>query len=432
MNEVTRIHLGRQSFTIAADAHQALKAYLADIKKEVGSKSVEVIKEVELRMVELLAERGVTGDKVVLLDDVAFLQEQLGDPKDFKEDDDQTDDSPEPNPSKRLFRDTENGMLAGVAAGLANYFGIDALIIRILFVIATFTGGWGLLLYLVLWIIVPEAKTSSERLQMQGKPVTVDSLKEIVERADVHGAAHRASNSLAPTINALFGALLKIAGFTLLIVALCIAFGLTAAGFYVSLHHGPLVEENLFPVGTAEHAAIYLGLAWAGLATTFAALIGIAMVRRRWPIAGWATGVILGLLMIGMAAGAALGADIAPSVHNRVEDAHHTITRSEPAFTDVAVSGDLTYDVNLSNTYSVTLRYIGQPDLSKVKISVVDGRLVIDGSQLPARTDCQGLCLFPRYDMVVTINTPVTPTSFTKPLTPEPPVAPIKAMMSNQ
>src|SRR6266404_410644 len=208
MNEVTKIHLGRQAFTISAAAHKALRSYLDAIEKQVGDK--DVVEEVELRMAELLTERGIKGEKVVLMKDIDFLKEHLGNPKDFKEDGDEVA-SEEPS-TKRLFRDTDNGMIAGVAGGLAKYFGVDVLLIRILFVIGTIAWGGGILLYIVLWLLVPEAKTSSERLQMAGKPVTVDSLKEVVERADVKGAAHRANNSIAGPINSFFGFVLKIVG----------------------------------------------------------------------------------------------------------------------------------------------------------------------------------------------------------------------------
>jgi hypothetical protein len=129
MNEITKIHLGRQAFTIAVDAHKALQEYLHEIKREVGPRGTDVVDEVELRMAELLAERGVQGDKVVLADDVDYLKEQLGSPKDFKgDDDDMASDQPaeETKQSKRLFRDPDNALLAGVCAGLAKYFGVDA------------------------------------------------------------------------------------------------------------------------------------------------------------------------------------------------------------------------------------------------------------------------------------------------------------------
>ena len=190
MNEVTKIHLGRQAFTISVDAHHELKKYLEDIQKQVGEK--DVVDEIELRMAELLAEHGVSGDKVVLSSDVEFLKKQLGSPADFIEEESETyTTTPRQLETKRLFRDTDNAVVAGVAAGLAQYFGVDVPLVRILFIIATVaTFGWGILLYIALWLLVPEAKTSSDRLQMAGKPINVDSLKEIVERADVKGAAH--------------------------------------------------------------------------------------------------------------------------------------------------------------------------------------------------------------------------------------------------
>ena len=197
MNEITKIHLGRQAFTISVDAHHELRSYLDAIEKQVGEK--DVVDEIELRMAELLAEHGINASKVILSSDIEFLKSQLGNPTDFTEDTSEASYTvPKQSETKRLFRDTNNAVVAGVASGLAQYFGIDVMIIRVLFVVATlFTFGWGILLYIVFWLLVPEAKTSSDRLQMAGKPINVDSLKEIVERADVKGAAHRVNAVVA-------------------------------------------------------------------------------------------------------------------------------------------------------------------------------------------------------------------------------------------
>jgi phage shock protein PspC (stress-responsive transcriptional regulator) len=152
MNEVTTIHLGRQSFTIAVDAQKELRAYLDAIKASVGDK--DVVEEVELRMAELLTERGVSGDKVILVADVEYLMEQLGDPKEFNDNEETGTERPIAD-GKRLFRDTDNAVLAGVSSGLARYFGIDVWIVRIIFIIAIISGGWGVLAYILFWIIVP-------------------------------------------------------------------------------------------------------------------------------------------------------------------------------------------------------------------------------------------------------------------------------------
>src|SRR5438045_803893 len=132
MNEITHIHLGRQSFVIAVDAHKALRQYIDAIKHQVGPKSSEVIKEVEIRMAELLTEHGISGEKVVLAEDVNFLKEQLGSPKDFSDEEaTEEEEASAPTAQKRLFRDTDHAMIAGVAAGLATFLHIDTILVRI-------------------------------------------------------------------------------------------------------------------------------------------------------------------------------------------------------------------------------------------------------------------------------------------------------------
>src|SRR5437588_10260120 len=107
MNEVTQVHLGRQAFTISVAAHKELRAYLDAIAEQVND--ADVVSEVELRMAELLSERGVRGDKVILPADITYLQAQLGDPTDFKEDGEDAKPSAHAASAKRLFRDPANG-----------------------------------------------------------------------------------------------------------------------------------------------------------------------------------------------------------------------------------------------------------------------------------------------------------------------------------
>src|SRR5476649_1690632 len=104
MNEVTKIHLGRQAFTISVDAHHELRSYLEAIEKQVEDK--DVIDEIELRMAELLTEHGITSNKVILPSDVDFLKVQLGNPKDFTDEGKTTSDADfKQSRTKRLFRD---------------------------------------------------------------------------------------------------------------------------------------------------------------------------------------------------------------------------------------------------------------------------------------------------------------------------------------
>lgn len=85
--------------------------------------------------------------------------------------------------AKKMFRDPDNRVLGGVSGGLAAYFGIDATLIRLLFVISMFIGGAGILIYLVLWIITPEAKSITDKIQMQGDPITLANIENNIKKS---------------------------------------------------------------------------------------------------------------------------------------------------------------------------------------------------------------------------------------------------------
>jgi len=413
MNEVTKIHLGRQAFNISIDAHHELKQYLDDIKRHVHEEGI--VNEIELRMVELLNERGVVGDKVILPADVSFLKEQLGEPKDFaEEDEEQVSEQEKPAETKKLFRDTDNAMLAGVAAGLANYFNVDVLLIRLLFVIVTFMGGWGILLYLVLWVLVPETKTPSDRLQMAGKAVTIESLKEIVERADVKSAARRANNSLSGPINVIFRTLLKAIGVIITVFGLATLMALCGSVIYMFLHNGNILQDSVFPIGFKEHLLVYIAAAVIGFIGLFIVLLGLAIFRRKWPIHMWVTGSLIGLMLICVATGAALTADVVPQVRDQYNANVHTTARQLKPFTKIELdefAGNVDISYEYSPTYSVTLQYYGHPDLSSVKTTVTNGVLTIDTQNFNWNRNCQDLCIPKSYNLSFTVYSPTQPTS---------------------
>lgn len=405
MNEVTKIHLGRQAFTISITAQKELRAYLDAIEKQVQDK--DVVDEVELRMAELLAERGIHGNKVILPKDIDFLKKQLGNPKDFKEDDAESPRADVQSEGKKLFRDTENGMIAGVAAGLAAYLGLDVLLVRVLFVLGTLAWGGGLLVYILLWLLAPEAKTTSDRLQMAGKPITLENLKEVVERADVKGAAKRANGTVAPVINTVFRAILKVFGVGFILGGLAAIFGLIAVKTYMAAHHGQIIQENLFPVGTTEHALADLALALAGLLAIFVIICGVAIFKRRWPIRGWITGVLTALFFIGFAVSLALTAGAAPKVRDRYLSRSHTVTRSVQPFQDVVIQGkDVDYQWQYADSYSVSFHYFDNPDISKIKTTVSNNLLTIDTSNYQRERNCDMLCLFRAYNLLITVKGP--------------------------
>lgn len=84
---------------------------------------------------------------------------------------------------KKLYRNPESRVLGGVGSGLAAYFGVDTVVIRLLFVLTIFIGGSGILAYIILWIITPEAKTITDKMQMSGKPVTLRNIEDNVKKS---------------------------------------------------------------------------------------------------------------------------------------------------------------------------------------------------------------------------------------------------------
>jgi phage shock protein PspC (stress-responsive transcriptional regulator) len=84
---------------------------------------------------------------------------------------------------RKLFRDPEEKVLGGVSGGLARYFGTDVIAIRLLFILLLFIGGFGFLLYIILWIITPEAKTLTDKMKMQGEPLTLANIEANIKNS---------------------------------------------------------------------------------------------------------------------------------------------------------------------------------------------------------------------------------------------------------
>ena len=185
MNKTVNINLGGMFFHIDEDAYQKLTRYFDAIKRSLSNTSGqdEIIKDIEMRVSELLTEKQKTEKHVVGLKDVDEVITVMGQPEDYKIDD-ETSETKSTNFStsntRKLYRDTENGMVGGVLAGLGHYFGIDKVWLRIFSLVMVFVFGTGVLAYIILWIVMPEAKTTAEKLEMTGEPVTISNIEKKV------------------------------------------------------------------------------------------------------------------------------------------------------------------------------------------------------------------------------------------------------------
>ncbi len=192
MKKTVNINLNGISFTLDEDAYQALEEYLNSIKthfknKEGGS---EIIRDIEARIAELFQQETGAGKQILSIDDVNKVKAQLGKPSDFDDtEEENTHEAGYAGSYKRLYRDPKDRIIGGVCSGLGAYFHIDPVWVRIIFVIATISG-ISPLVYLILWIIMPPARTASERLEMRGEPVNISNIEKII-REEFNGIRDR-------------------------------------------------------------------------------------------------------------------------------------------------------------------------------------------------------------------------------------------------
>ncbi|OMQ09977.1 PspC domain-containing protein [[Flexibacter] sp. ATCC 35103] len=201
MNKTVNINLGGMVFHIDEDAYLKLTRYFDAIKRSLNNSSGqdEIIKDIEMRVSELLIEKQKSDKHVVGLKDVDEVIVVMGQPEDYiLEDEERSNQSFNEYGSrkhKKLYRDKEKGMIGGVATGLGHYFGIDAVWIKILFLVFVFAGfGTGILAYFVLWIVTPEAVTTSEKLEMTGEPVTISNIEKKV-REEIESLSNKFKNA---------------------------------------------------------------------------------------------------------------------------------------------------------------------------------------------------------------------------------------------
>lgn len=184
MNKTVNINLAGIPFYIDEDAYGKLSRYLDSIRKSLkdADGSEEIMKDIEARIAELFSEKIENTSQVVTsktLDEVIAV---MGQPEDYEVDEEIFDDVPPASTfrtkHKQLFRDIDNKYISGVSSGLGHYLGIDAIWIRLLWVLLVLAGlGSPILVYILLWILVPAALTTSDKLKMTGEPINISNIE---------------------------------------------------------------------------------------------------------------------------------------------------------------------------------------------------------------------------------------------------------------
>jgi phage shock protein PspC (stress-responsive transcriptional regulator) len=232
MNKTISINLGGFFFHIDEDAYQKLSRYFDAVKRSLSPDGRdEIIKDIESRIAELFQERLQNEKQVIGVKEIDEVISIMGQPEDYKIDEDTSSNynsdysnTRSHSNTRKLYRDRDNSMLGGVMSGLGHYIGVDPLWLRILMVILFFGFGTGLLIYIILWILVPEAITTNQKLEMKGEPINISNIEKKVKEGfdDITGKinnldhkkiadnAKSGANQVASTIGDLFLSIFKI------------------------------------------------------------------------------------------------------------------------------------------------------------------------------------------------------------------------------
>ena len=178
-------------YAIDEDAYELLNQYQNNMRSYFARQEggEEIAEDIERRIAELFAELKATGVEAITIEHVQDIISRIGNPEQVDGED--TDSNGEENGNrpgvenkwestrKKLFRNPDDKMLGGVCSGMACFFGIDALWLRLMMILlAWFSVGTMIVVYLILWLVIPETRTPEDRLRMQGRPVNLDNLRD--------------------------------------------------------------------------------------------------------------------------------------------------------------------------------------------------------------------------------------------------------------
>lgn len=185
MKITVSINLGGYSYNIDEDAYAELKRYLKNLELHFAAEesSSEILSDIESRMGELLRSRLTSYKQVITTEDVRYAISVLGTPEDIS--DNETTSASEKFASRgyhRMYRDPDQRIIGGVCAGMGAYWHIEPWLVRVIFFIFAMMGGLGILLYFILWVVIPEAKTTAQKIEMKGEPVNIHNIKDSVKK----------------------------------------------------------------------------------------------------------------------------------------------------------------------------------------------------------------------------------------------------------
>lgn len=431
MEKTISINLSSQNFIIEEEAYEKLLAYLESIKRHcgAGADSAEVIADIENSMAEKLRSLLSPYKEVITMKDVESLIKIMGTIEDFdrevgspEAESEEDGDKPKTQSTKRkLYRDTDNAVIAGVAAGLGAYFDIDPVLFRIIFCALIFAGGSAFLIYILLWIAMPEAKTAHQKLEMQGQAPTLAAFRNLAKtgkqlkegwkkRWAKRSALGKIINLPFLIVNGLFLAIKKIWSAVWPVIRFCFGLGLAVFSFiglgligvgslFLFLYNNSSYQLYFIPIYELTALMPYVWIITAGfLSLAIPAIIlligGLSIIRQKSLLNFTVGSILVGLWMAAGIIFCSLALRYAPELQQKFESAPLT-SRSEQfvdlaGITEIEANGrliDITVSASTSTPASLKGRRI---DLDNIEIKREGNKLML--SEKPRVID-QRVCL---------------------------------------
>jgi len=397
MNKTININLANTFFHIDEDAYLKLQRYLEAVKRSFTKSKGEdeIISDIEARIAELFSERLQHERQVITSKEVEEIISIMGQPEDYLVDEELFEDEPQrkssysTKPHKQLFRDIDRKYVGGVCAGLSHYLGLDVLWVRLLFIlISILSFGTGIIIYFTLWILVPEAATTAQKITMAGDPINItniekkiregfDDVTEKVKSVDydkMGESVKKNSKNFFESAVAIFMSLVKVFAKFIGIIIL-----VTAAIVLISVFYG------LFTAGTMEiwgapwndyiHATVnapiwlisLLSFLTIGIPLFFLFYLGLKiLVNNLKSIGNFAKFALLGLWMLSIIGISILGIKTASSyaVHAAATQVDHPALYTTDTLTIKVASTDV-LENNVFDSDGFVITDVGMDNGSK-------------------------------------------------------------------
>jgi len=433
MKKSINITLNGLVFSLEEDAYEMLKKYLDSIKEyyEGPEEEKEILADIESSIAEKFTAKLKSAKQAITIVDVEEVIKIMGTVEEITASESEEAGEKEENTKeeapiskKRLYRNTDDVIIAGVASGIATYFGIDPVFVRIIFVVLALANGIGILAYLVFWIAMPKAETNAQKLEMRGKPVNLAEIEQVVKekskmiseegqeaigRWQKNGTFRQLLNFPVRVVEIMFLFIKRIWNIFWPVVSIMIGifaiigsvFGILGMSIASSLAifniNSPYLVSD-FPLQELASAPLYyVGVislyAVCVLPMIFLTTLGITLIRRKNSFHLIGSSILVGIWMLAIIAFVVSTVNLAPMIKTRVDEINKqdTITKNfdYKDFNKLYLGGNQNIKITKGDSYSIKLAG-RQADIDRLMFNIEDSQLQITQKS----RDKKGICIF--------------------------------------